>query len=113
MISYINHLKYKEMSDNPNSYFNNVQVANFDIIHHECRGDKLKGTYKDNKTIKNEHLANNPKEEAKTVLPAAFGNKRDDLQVKRDLMINDVKENFNQLFFVVNYINDLINVNTF
>ena len=95
MISYIDHLKYKDMSDNPDSYFKNVQVVNFDIIHQECRGDKLKGTYKDYRTIKSEHLANYPKEEAKTVLSATFCNKRDDLWVKRDLIIKHFKENFN------------------
>ena len=51
LISYIDHLKNKDMSDNPDSYFKNVQVVNFDIIHHKCRGDELKGTYKDYRTI--------------------------------------------------------------
>ena len=35
------------MSDDPDSYFKNAQVVSFDIIRHECRGDELKGTYKD------------------------------------------------------------------
>ena len=52
------------MSDDPDSYFKNAQVVSFDIIHHECRGDELKGTYKDYRTIKNKHLAKYPKEEA-------------------------------------------------
>ena len=51
LISYIDHLKNKDMSDDPDSYFKNVQVVNFDIIHHECPGDELKGTYKDYRTI--------------------------------------------------------------
>ena len=87
--------KYKDMSDNLDSYFKNVKAVNFDIIHHECLGDELKGTYKDYRTIKNEHLANYPKEEAKTVLSAAFHNKRDDLWVKRDFIIKHFKEKFN------------------
>ena len=29
---------------------------NFDIINHKCRGDKLQGTYKNCKTVKNEDL---------------------------------------------------------
>ena len=64
LISYIDHLKYKDMSDDLDSYFKNAQVVSFDIIHHECRGDELKGTYKDYRTIKNKHLAKYPKEEA-------------------------------------------------
>ena len=60
------------MHDDPDSYFKNVRVVNFDI-NQECRGDKLAGTYKDYKTMKNEHLTNYPKEEAKRVLAAEEG----------------------------------------
>ena len=78
-VSYIDHLKYREMRDESNHYFQNVRVVNFGIINHGCCGDKLQGTYKDYKTIKNENLTNYPKEEAKVVFSAAFRNKRDDL----------------------------------
>ena len=71
MMSYIDYLKCKDMHDDPDSYFKNVRVVNFDIINHECHGDKLAVTYKDYKTIKNEHLT-------KRVLSAVFCNKRDD-----------------------------------
>lgn len=64
------------MRDNPDSYFNNVKVVNFDIINHECRGDKLIGPYKDFKTIKSEHLTSYPKNDAEVVLSAAFQNRR-------------------------------------
>ena len=75
------------MHDDPDTYFKNAKVVNVDIINHECRGDKLTGTYKDYKTIKSEHLCN--------VLSAAFRNTRDDLRIKRDLMIKHFKENCN------------------
>ena len=67
---------------------------NFDIINHKCRGDKLIGNYKDYKTIKNEDLKRYTKGEAQFVLSVAFRIKRDDLWVKRDLMIKHFKENF-------------------
>ena len=41
MMSYIDHLKCKRMRHNPDYYFEKVKVVNFDIIHHECHGDKL------------------------------------------------------------------------
>ena len=78
MMTYFDHLKCKEMRDDPDSYSKNVKVANFDIIHHECHSDKLKGTYKEYNTIKNEHWSKYPKEEAKAVLLATFRIKRDD-----------------------------------
>ena len=34
--------KYKDMSDNLDSYFKNIKAVNFDIIHHECLGMNLK-----------------------------------------------------------------------
>lgn len=94
MMSFIDHIKYRSMRDNPDSYFNNVKVVNFDIINHECRGDKLIGPYKDFKTIKSEHLTNYPKNDAEVVLSAAFQN-RDDLWVKHDFMIKRFREYFN------------------
>ena len=46
-------LKYDEFVSDMNGYFENVQVINFDIIHHLCRGDKLQNPEKYYKTIKN------------------------------------------------------------
>ena len=40
-MSYFDHLKFKEMPDQPDYHFRNIKVVNFDIIHHECRGDPL------------------------------------------------------------------------
>ena len=52
------------------------------------------GNYKDYKTIKNEDLKRYTKGEAQFILSVAFRIKRDDLWVKRDLMIKHFKENF-------------------
>ena len=78
----------------PDRYLKNMNEVNFGIIHHECCGDKLEGTYKNYKTIESKHLNNYPKGEAKTVLSVAFCNKRDDLWVKSDVMLKHVKEYF-------------------
>ena len=50
------------MADDPDYYSKNIKVANFDVMHHKCCGNKLKGSYKDYKTIKND---NYPNEESK------------------------------------------------
>ena len=42
LITYFNHLIYKEMTDDPNFSFKNKKVINFDMIYHQCRGDPLK-----------------------------------------------------------------------
>ena len=64
MMGYIDHIKYRTMRDDPDQYFHNVKVVNFGIIHHECRGDKSIGDYKDYQTIKYEDLNRYPKGEA-------------------------------------------------
>ena len=50
------------MADDPDYYSKNIKVANFDVMHHKCCGNKLKGSYKDYKKIKND---NYPNEESK------------------------------------------------
>ena len=82
------------MRDNPVVYFKKVKVINFEIINHEFRGDKSQGTYKKCKTIESGHLKNYPKEKTKTVMSAAFRNKRDDLWVQHDLISKHFRENF-------------------
>ena len=84
-MSYLDYLKYKHMSDNPDSYFEKKKVINFEIIHHQCKGDPLTKTEKEHKTVCD--FKNYPKDEKNKVLSSIFRNKRDDLWVKRDLMI--------------------------
>ena len=50
LITYFNHLKYKEMTDDPNFYFKNKKVIHFDMIHHQYKGDPRKKKQK--KSIK-------------------------------------------------------------
>ena len=63
-MTYFDYLDSKEMADNPTKYFRHKQIVNFDIIHHECGGDKLKNLYK-HKTVKQEELKNYPEKEKK------------------------------------------------
>ena len=34
-------MTFNEIMQNPDSHFENAYITNFDLIHHECRGDKL------------------------------------------------------------------------
>ena len=49
--SYIDALKCEEFFKDTDSHFKTAQVVNFDIIHHECRGDPLQGSYKEYQTV--------------------------------------------------------------
>ena len=93
LMAYFDHLDYKEMSDNPTKYFHDKKVINFDIIHHECRGDKLSNSYKHYKTVKANDLKNYPDKDKKETLSGVFRNvNRDDLWVQRDLMLDYFKK---------------------
>ena len=46
LMGYFDYLDYQEMSNQPTKYFEQKKVINFDIIHHESRGDPLQGSYK-------------------------------------------------------------------
>ena len=38
-LSYLDYLIYEETLKDPNKYFKSVKIVDFDLIHHECRGD--------------------------------------------------------------------------
>ena len=97
-MTYYDYLKYKEMSDQPDHYFWNKKVVNFDIIHHECRGDPLQQNYKEHQTVHNGDFKKYPDQEKNKTVFAIFRNKRDGLWVQRDLMIEHFKKKFS-LFF--------------
>ena len=43
-------------------------MINFDIIHQECRGDKLQGSYKNYKTVKSDDFKNFLEKDLKKLL---------------------------------------------
>ena len=49
--SRLNKIKYDEIIENFDYHFKNCFVTNFDLIHHECRGDELKHSRKFYETI--------------------------------------------------------------
>ena len=44
-LSHLDDLKYEQATKNPDKYFQNVKIINFDIINHECREDPLQNSY--------------------------------------------------------------------
>ena len=46
-------LKFEQFFENPDLNFSNAKIVNFDIIHHECQGDKLKHPESYYETIRN------------------------------------------------------------
>ena len=68
------------------------KFINFDIIHHECRGDQLKGTYEGYQTIKVKDLKNYPRPEKNKLVRGVIRNiKRRDLFVEKEVVNNHFK----------------------
>ena len=44
-LSYLDYLKNEQTMENPDMYFQNVKIVNFDIIHHECRDVPLQNLF--------------------------------------------------------------------
>ena len=79
LVTYIDWLRYSEMSDKPDEYFNKKKVIHFGIIHHECRGDSLKKIYQEHKPVKKSDFNEFPADEkTKTVSSVIRNIKRHD-----------------------------------
>ena len=52
----LNQMKFDEIIENSDSYFENVKLSNFDLIHHECRGGELSFSKKHYQTLYKEKL---------------------------------------------------------
>ena len=49
-------MKFNEIIENSGSYFENVKLSNFDLIHNECRGSELSFSKKHYQTLYKEKL---------------------------------------------------------
>ena len=49
-------MTFNEIMQNPDSHFENPFITNLDLIHHECRGDKVTHDRKYYKTLFNKRL---------------------------------------------------------
>ena len=88
-------MTYNEIMNNLTNHFENCYVTNFDIIHNQCRGDKMEYSEKFYKTIflkdVNKKLF---EEDKKKFIESALRSERDDLNLERDLVIDFFKKEF-------------------
>ena len=64
-LSYLDYLIYEETLKDPNKYFKSVKIVNFDLIHHECRGDPSEKDIQKHFAIQNQNIKKYPKNEKK------------------------------------------------
>ena len=76
--------------ENPNKYFQNIKIINFDIINHECRGNPLQKSYHNYYTIAKK-LTMYQKKDKKEMVGAALRNQNKSVQpafVEKNILKN-------------------------
>ena len=97
-MTYFDDLKYNEFAKDTDSYFENVKLINFDIIHHECRGDKLQNPERYYRTTRNKDFKNYEQRVQNNVISPAIKFERDDIHFEHVVL----KQHFNEKTAVEN-----------
>ena len=81
----------------PTNYFKDKKVINFDIIHHESRGDPLEGSYQNYQTVKTKDFEKYPAvEEEKAVSGIICNIDRKDIYIEKSIS----KEHFIKQMYI-------------
>ena len=78
-ITYTDHLKYQQCVGNLDSYFDRVEVTNFDLVNNKCRGDYLINPIIEHQTIFKNDFINFPEKNKDKIVLAAFRKNRHNL----------------------------------
>ena len=105
-MTYISRLEYERFEENRDSYLNNVNVTNFDIIHHQARGDPLKKDIKIYKTIYKKDLKQMPLDDKDAALAACCRSERKELYLEKGLR----DEYFKEWNSSIKFVKDLKNI---
>ena len=86
---------YENIINDPEYHFRNSYVTNFDLIHHECRNDKLSHNRKYYETIDKNNVDEEIKENdlKDCFISEAINSERKDVFLKKDLLT----EHFNRI----------------
>ena len=86
-------MTYDEITEDFDYHFKNCYVTNFDLIHHECRGDKLNFSRKFYETIFYNKMKENLNEKnQEKFLSSAIKSEREDVNFEKKLMIEHFKK---------------------
>ena len=84
----LNQMKFDEIIENSYSYFENVKLSNFDLIHHECRGGELSFSKKHYQTLYKEKLNSEfiDSKQKSSFISSAIKCHRDDVIVEKRII---------------------------
>ena len=90
-MTYIDNLKYNNFINNMDSHFSNAKITNFDITHHQCRGDELKNPQQYYKTIFDKDFVNYENHVCNWAISSAIKAERDDIHFERGFLKCHIK----------------------
>ena len=83
----LNKMKYDKIVSNFDEHFQNCYITNFDLIHHECRGDKLEHSKKFYEIIfYNQMKENLNEEDREKFCTSAIKSERNDLHLEKKVI---------------------------
>ena len=85
LMTYIDRLGYERFEEDRDSYLQNVNLVNFDIIHHQCSGDTLQKNISTYKTVFKSNLKQMPLADKDAALATCFRSHRKDLNIEENL----------------------------
>ena len=75
--TYLDDLKYEKFMKNTDQSFKKTKIGNFDIIHHQCRGDKMEHSESYYQTIFKKNLEKHKKQDKKIFVLSALRNQKE------------------------------------
>ena len=94
-LNYLDQLKYKETLRDPDDYFQNVKLINFDIIHHLSRGDPLEKLYNEHFLLRKKDFVKYEEKDKKQVASELFRNQektKQHLYVEKKAVLDHFKK---------------------
>ena len=97
----LNQTIFNEIIENSDSYFENVKLSNFDLIHHECRGGEFSFSKKHYQTLYKEKLNSEfiDSKQKSSFISSAIRCHRDDVIVEKRIIDEHGFKNLEKNFF--------------
>ena len=98
-------MKFNEIIENSDSYFENVKLTNFDLIHNECRGSEFSFSKKHYQTLYKEKLNSEliDSKQKSSCISLAIKCHRNDVIVEKRIIDEHFFKNFEKkIFFLSN-----------
>ena len=90
-MTYIDNLKYDNFVGDMDSHFSKAKVINFDIIHHQCRGNKLEKPEQYYQTIHDKDFVNYENHVRNETILTAIKSEGDDIHFEHGFLKQHIK----------------------